>query len=196
MIQKEFLSAHLDQPHSIKNPLPGLSPSLQLGTLDHYTLIVPDAAASTRFHMEVLGFGWVREQLVNAGSVPPGQYDMLNHILHLPGDPSRVMVITEGLTEESIFRRYMKQNGSGVHHIAYRVKDLEFAFNSLQKKGIRLTSDRILTDPVSGLQQFFIAKEYAGYFIELIERTDRIEDGEFVEDNMSGLARTMESYLQ
>jgi len=186
----------LAQPRKSKSTQPDASPALALGTLDHYTLIVPDAAASTRSHLDVLGFGWVREQLVNAGSVPPGQYDMLNHILHLPGDPGRVMLITEGLTEDSIFRRYMKQNGPGVHHIAYRVNDLEAAFRSLQKKGIRLTSDRILTDPVSGLQQFFIAKEYAGYFIELIERTARIEDGAFVEDNMSGLARTMARYLQ
>ena len=37
-----------------------MTPLLPLGRLDHYTLIVPDAAACSRFHMEVLGFGWVR----------------------------------------------------------------------------------------------------------------------------------------
>ena len=35
---------------------------LSLGRFDHYTLIVPDAEASTHFHIDVLGFGWFREQ--------------------------------------------------------------------------------------------------------------------------------------
>ena len=70
------------------NPFP-----LSLGRLDHYTLLVADAEACSRFHMDVLGFGWVREQKVNAGSAPEGEFDMLNHVLHLPGDPSRVVVV-------------------------------------------------------------------------------------------------------
>ena len=79
---------------------------LNLGRFDHYTLIVPNAEECTRFHIEVLGFEWVRKQLVNAGSAPEGKYDMLNHLLHLPGDKSRTLVITEGLTDNSIFRKY------------------------------------------------------------------------------------------
>ena len=86
---------------------------LSLGRFDHYALIVPDAEASTRFHIDVIGFGWVREQKVNAGSAPEGEFDMLNHVLHLPGDPSRVVVITEGLTESSIFRKYLDAHGPG-----------------------------------------------------------------------------------
>ena len=168
---------------------------LQLGRLDHYTLIVPDAAASTRFHLDVLGFGWVREQKVNAGSAPEGEFDMLNHVLHLPGDPSRVVVITEGLTEESIFRKYLDTHGPGIHHIAYTVDDLAGAFAKLEAEGITMTSDRIVHDPLSGLRQVFLGRAETGYFIELIERTDGSEEGTFKEDNMAELANTMKSYL-
>ena len=54
---------------------------IELGEFDHYTLIVDDARAVAEFHVNVLGFRPARVQLVNAGSVPEGEYDMLNHIL-------------------------------------------------------------------------------------------------------------------
>ena len=57
------------------------------------------------------------------------------------------------------------------------------------------TSDNILQDPVSGLKQIFLDREHCGYFIELIERNETSGAGEFVEDNMSALANTMEGYL-
>ena len=168
---------------------------LSLGRFDHYTLIVPDVEASTRFHMDILGFGWVREQKVNAGSAPEGEYDMLNHVLHLPGDPSRVVVITEGLTEESIFSKYLAAHGPGIHHVAYTVDDLPGAFAKLEAEGIPMTSSRIVHDPLSGLRQVFLSREKTGYFIELIERTEAAEEGTFKEDNMAELANTMESYI-
>lgn len=172
-----------------------MTPLLPLGRLDHYTLIVPDAAACSRFHMEVLGFGWVREQKVNAGSVPEGEYDMLNHVLHLPGDPSRTMVVTEGLTEDSIFRKYLDAHGPGIHHVAYAVDDLAEAFRKLEEAEIPLTSKRIAHDPMSGLRQAFISRDKTGYFIELIERTEEAEEGTFKSGNMAELAKSMKSYI-
>jgi hypothetical protein len=163
--------------------------------LDHYTLIVENAKAVARFHTEVLGFKHLRIQKVNAGSVPEGQHDMLNYVLQLPDSNKRVMVVTEGLTEESIFCRYLNTYGSGVHHIAYAVEDLDLIFDQLWENKIKTTSDQILRDPLSGLRQVFISREHSGYFIELIERTETSQAGVFTHDNMSALAKTMTSYL-
>ena len=103
-------------------------PPIELGEFDHYTLIVEDAKAVAEFHINVLGFRPSKIQLVNAGSVPEGEYDMLNHILWLPGSREKVMVVTEGLTEDSIFYRYWWRYGSGVHHVAYTVDNIEERF--------------------------------------------------------------------
>ncbi|MCU0654642.1 MAG: VOC family protein [Polyangiaceae bacterium] len=169
---------------------------LELGPLDHYTLIVEDAAAVARFHTEVLGFEPLRIQLVNAGTAPPGGHDMLNHVLQIPGTSKRVLVVTEGLTETSIFRRYLQKHGPGVHHVAYEVADLDGAVEALRKAGIGTTSERVLNDPLTGLRQIFINREFAGYFIELIERNPKATAGHFTNDNMAALARTMISYLK
>jgi len=168
---------------------------IDLGEFDHYTLIVDDAQAVADFHVNVLGFRPNRIQLVNAGSVPEGEYDMLNHILWLPGSEERVMVVTEGLTEESIFYRYWWRYGSGVHHVAYTVDNIDETLQKLRECGVETTSEDILQDPVSGLKQIFLAKKHCGYFVELIERNDNVNAGEFVEDNMSALANTMQGYL-
>lgn len=173
-----------------------MSLPLKLGPLDHYTLIVEDAAAVAKFHTEVLGFEPLRIQLVNAGSVPPGEHDMLNHVLQIPGTAKRVLVVTEGLTENSIFRRYLRERGPGVHHVAYEVADLDGALAELKRAGIGTTSKNVLQDPLTGLRQIFINREFAGYFIELIERTSQSTAGQFTNDNMAALARTMLTYLQ
>jgi catechol 2,3-dioxygenase-like lactoylglutathione lyase family enzyme len=120
---------------------------------------------------------------------------MLNHVLWLPGSTEKVMVVTEGLTDESIFRRYLEEYGAGVHHVAYAVDDIEAALEQLRARGVHTTSEQILRDPVSGLRQIFIAREHCGYFLELIERGDATSAGNFVEDNMAALANTMHQYL-
>jgi catechol 2,3-dioxygenase-like lactoylglutathione lyase family enzyme len=173
----------------------GISLPLELGSLDHYTLIVEDAAAVAKFHTEALGFEPLRIQLVNAGSVPPGEHDMLNHVLQIPGTSKRVLVVTEGLTEDSIFRRYLRKHGPGVHHVAYEVADLDAALDALRSAGITTTSEKVLNDPLTGLRQIFISREFSGYFIELIERNPCATAGHFTNDNMAALARTMIAYL-
>jgi catechol 2,3-dioxygenase-like lactoylglutathione lyase family enzyme len=172
-------------------PLP-----LQLGALDHYTLIVEDAAATARFHTEVMGFEALNIMLVNAGSVPEGQHDMLNHVLQIPGTSKRVMVVTEGLTEDSIFRRYLRTYGPGVHHVAYEVDDLDAALASLRAAQVKTTSAEVLKDPLTGLRQIFVDRAHSGYFIELIERTETARGGAFTQNNMAALANTMLTYLR
>ena len=169
---------------------------LQLGPLDHYTLIVEDAAAAARFHEDVLGFRPFRIQQVNAGTAPAGSFDMLNHVLQLPGSENRVVVITEGLTEDSIFCRYLREHGPGVHHIAYEVDDIEASLELLRTCGVRTTASEPHHDPLTGLLQIFISREPTGYFIELIERSPKASTGVFTNENMAALANTMTSYLQ
>lgn len=181
----------MPEAHAGTNSLP-----LQVGPLDHYTLIVEDAAATAKFHTDVLGFEELNIMLVNAGSVPEGEHDMLNHVLQIPGTSKRVMVVTEGLTEDSIFRRYLRAYGPGVHHVAYAVDDLDAALASLRAAQIKTTSDHVLKDPITGLRQVFVDREHSGYFIELIERTETTGGGTFTQNNMAALANTMLSYLR
>jgi catechol 2,3-dioxygenase-like lactoylglutathione lyase family enzyme len=167
----------------------------ELTELDHYTLVARNARQSAEFHIKILGFTLLRIQELNTGTLPEGQVDMLNYVLELPGGEGKVCVITEGLTPETVFQRYLEQFGEGVHHVGYRVDDLEATFERLKREGVCFTSEQVLVDPLTALRQVFIAREHAGYFIELIERTAEARAGAFMAKNMAGLARTMEDYL-
>lgn len=150
-------------------------PSLvdEVKQLDHYTLIVPDASSVKAFHERMMGYSHLRTITLNAGSAPEGEEDMLNHVMGLPFDSQRVLVITEGLLPESIFSKLLQRKRRPyVHHIALEVGDVEAAFSGVQAAGWSTTSDKISKDMLSGLRQFFLKEEEAGCFLELIERSD------------------------
>lgn len=176
--------------------------SLQCKHIDHYTLIVPNAKNVSDFHVNLLGFHFLRTQLVNTGTAPQGKFDMLNYVLAWPKDLNKVLVITEGLTATCVFNQYMQKFGQGIHHVAFQVSSMPESFAFLTQKGIRMTSDRIMDDPLTGLKQVFLDNKYTGVFIELIERNFQTFDsnadlsGFFTHDNMAGLANTMVNYLQ
>lgn len=141
--------------------------------LDHYTLIVPDAHAVRSFHETMLGYTHLRTITLNAGAAPEGEEDMLNHVMALPFDTQRVLVITEGLIPESIFSKLLqKKRRPYIHHIALHVGDVEAAFEGVRNAGWKTTSETISKDMLSGLRQFFLREEEAGCFLELIERND------------------------
>lgn len=166
---------------------------------DHYTMIVEDAYAVADFHQKFLGFTFLREIELNAGSAAEGETDMLNVVLGFPGDDRRSIVITQGLKKESVFARLHNQKTRDyVHHIAFEVDNVEAAFQDVRDAGLSTTSDKISKDMLSGLKQFFIREEHAGHFVEMIEReaTTANAQGDFRVNNMASLAQSMESYVK
>ena len=143
---------------------------LRVRKLDHYTLICEDAKKVADFHINVLGFRFVRKIDVNTGTVDANSVDMVNYVLSPPSNPDMVMVVTEGLNEDTVFRKYMHKYGRGVHHVAFQVDNVDRAFAAAKQLGIKTTTDKPTVDPLAGLKQFFIDPCHAGFFIELIER--------------------------
>ena len=171
----DSISKHHDefcQLYTCDSPRKSLQTSKQpkLKCLDHYTLICENAERVAQFHIDYLGFRFLRTVDVNTGTVDQNDIDMKNYVLQPPGNPHMSVVITEGLNDDTIFRKYMKRYGAGIHHVAFEVDDVKGAFQYLRANGVRTTSDTVTTDMLSGLKQFFIDPVHAGFYIELIER--------------------------
>lgn len=73
----------------------------------------------------------------------------------VPGVEVHVAVVqTQGQTvelleptnRESPIARFIRQKGKGVHHIAYRVEDLDQAIQDARDKGIRFLEDTLRTN--------------------------------------------------
>lgn len=171
-------SEFMNQP---KYSCQALLPMVNIKCLDHYTLICDNAKAVADFHIQTLGFKVLRKIDVNTGTVDAGEFDMKNIVLQPPGGQCITLVVTEGLNDDTIFRKYMKKYGPGVHHVAFRVDDIDEAFETVKASGIKTTSDCVTSDMLSGLKQFFIDPCHSGFFIELIERLDDL-DGSTTEE--------------
>ncbi|TDZ34871.1 Glutamate dehydrogenase 1 [Colletotrichum spinosum] len=139
--------------------------------LDHYAAIMPDATKMKSFHEHMMGFTHLRTFTVSAGSGTDGQDDGLMHVMALPFDAKRVLILTEGLTQDAVFTKLMEKHGSAyVHHIALEVEDVDALFAEVRERGWRTTADAPSTDLATGLWQFFLKEEEAGCILELIGR--------------------------
>ena len=176
---------------------------IQVNTLDHHTLICNNAENVKDFHVDVLNFRLLKVQKVNTGTVSSDDFDMLNYILEPPKNSNISLVITEGLNKHTIFHKYLKKFGAGIHHIAFQVDQIDKIFEELKKIGIKTTSDKIVFDNLTGLKQIFIDPVHSGIFIELIERpidniqyvSQKSESSFFVNSNMASLAKSVEPII-
>lgn len=174
------------------------------GTLDHYTICVEDGAAATAFHCDVLGFRFLRTQHLNTGTVPPGEIDMLNFVVGLPGDDTRVCVITEGLNDRTVFRRFVHVcAGAGQLGVLTRVRlSLGPCPTAVALTPVTYESAAALlrdldvlwdTPSIDGLRAHFFPTEAGGWRARLeITRyhTDGDERGGLVLPSLAGQAGT------
>lgn len=58
----------------------------------------------------------------------------------------KVIELLEPTNKDSPMARFMKQKGKGVHHIAYRVDDLDKAILDARSKGVRFLEDTLRTN--------------------------------------------------
>jgi 4-hydroxyphenylpyruvate dioxygenase-like putative hemolysin len=93
------------------------------------------------------------------------------HVMGLPSDASRVMVLTEGLTQESIFYKPMESHhGPYLHHMALQVDNVDLVFDEVRRKGWETTAEEPSFDLATGLRQFFLKEEETGCILEFIGR--------------------------
>ncbi|KAG5743139.1 hypothetical protein H9Q70_014150 [Fusarium xylarioides] len=186
--------------------------------IDHYASIMSDTAPKKVFHEQMLGFTHIRTFTVNAGSAPEGQDDGLMHVMGLPQDQQRVLILTEGLSPASIFSKLLRRKlRSHVHHIALEVKAVDPIFTAIRERGWTTTADKPSVDLATGFRQFFLSESETGTILEFIERRDSAKaevsvdieseiiqqstkgkggysgQGEFRTDNIVSLARSLES---
>lgn len=130
--------------------------------VDHIGVAVRGIDDGRRFWEEILGLPFegeetVAEQKVTTAFFPVGESEV---------------ELLEATDPDSPVGRYLEKRGEGVHHIAFRVEDIDAALLELKAKGIRLI-DEIPRMGAGGARIAFIhPKETQGVLVELCEKTD------------------------
>jgi len=118
---------------------------------------VSDLDAALAFYQDVLGLA----------PHPPEQVDGAT-IVSLPFGDSEVELLAP-LTAEGPIARFLERRGPGIHHICYRVPDLDAALAACRTAGYRLVDEVPRTGAGGRRIAFVHPKATAGILLELTE---------------------------
>ncbi len=102
------------------------------GSIDHTAIAVADLDASIAFYAEVMGMTLTRREELLSQGVEVALFNV--------GD-SHVELLAP-LGPETAVGRFLQKRGPGLHHIAYRVDDIDTELAVLAASGVRLIDER------------------------------------------------------
>jgi methylmalonyl-CoA/ethylmalonyl-CoA epimerase len=123
----------------------------------HVGIAVPDLEAAVAFYRDVLGIE----------PHPPETADGAT-ILSLPFGESEIELLAP-LAPESPIGRFLAKRGPGIHHICYRVPDLNAALEACRAAGYRLVDEVPRTGAGGRRIAFLHPKSTAGILLELTD---------------------------
>jgi len=103
------------------------------GSIDHIGIAVSSIESALRFWRDTLGLTPGAPEDVPTEGV---------RVVFLPMGESRIELL-EALAPESPIARFIDKRGEGIHHICFRVSDIEATVAALEKKGARPIAPRI-----------------------------------------------------
>jgi methylmalonyl-CoA/ethylmalonyl-CoA epimerase len=123
----------------------------------HVGIAVPDLDAALAFYRDVLGLT----------PHPPEQADGAT-IVSLPFGESEVELLAP-LTADGPIARFLERRGPGIHHLCYRVPDLDAALSACRAAGYRLIDETPRAGAGGRRIAFVHPKATAGILLELTE---------------------------
>ena len=128
-----------------------------LPRIAHVGIAVPDLGAALAFYRDVLGLE----------PHPPEAADGAT-IVSLPFGESEVELLAPRDADGPI-ARFLAKRGPGIHHICYRVADLDAALDACRGAGYRLIDETPRTGAGGRRIAFVHPKATAGILLELTE---------------------------
>ena len=129
--------------------------------IDHIGIAVKDLEkacdAFDKLDIKVVGKEDVEEQKVK--------------VAFLPVDDSELELL-ESTSPDSPITKFIEKKGEGIHHIAFKVKNLDKILEKLKKKGVRLIDEKSRYGAGGAKIAFLHPKSTNGILIELCERDD------------------------
>jgi methylmalonyl-CoA/ethylmalonyl-CoA epimerase len=103
-----------------------------LTTIDHVGVAVEDIDAALALYRDALGMPLVHRETVTEQGVDAALLDV--------GDGH--VELLQPLGPETPVGKYLARKGPGLHHVAYRVADIDATLSALAAAGLRLIDER------------------------------------------------------
>ena len=123
----------------------------------HVGIAVPDLESALAFYRDVLGLKPHPSEVVDGATIVALSFGDAEVELLAPVEP------------DSPIGRFLARRGPGIHHICYRVPDLDAALEACRKAGYRLV-DEVPRKGAAGRRIAFVhPKATAGILLELTD---------------------------
>lgn len=123
----------------------------------HVGVAVPDLEAALAFYRDVLGLAPGPTELADGAAIVSLRFGESEIELLAPRDPAGPIA------------RFLERRGAGIHHICYRVPDLDLALEACRRSGYRLVDEQPRTGAGGRRIAFLHPRSTAGILLELTE---------------------------
>jgi methylmalonyl-CoA/ethylmalonyl-CoA epimerase len=128
--------------------------------IDHIGIAVRNFDERKKFWADVLGLAFegsetVEEQNVTTAFFPVGESEV---------------ELLEPTASDGPIARYLEKKGEGIHHLAFRVENIEAALEELKGKGIKLIDEKPRKGAGGAKIAFLHPESTNGILVELCER--------------------------
>ena len=130
-----------------------------LSAIDHVGVAVPSIDDALPYYRDVLGMALVHRETVEDQGVSAALLDV--------GD-SHVELI-EPLSDTGGVARFLAERGAGLHHVAYRVTEIEEALQTCRAAGLRLIDEQPRTGIRGSRVAFLHPKTSGGVLTEIVQ---------------------------
>jgi len=132
-----------------------------LKQIDHIAVVVQDMEAALKVYRDALGLPLARVEDVPAEGVKVA-------FLPMPEGDGEVELV-QPTDEDSGIARFLAKRGQGIHHICFRVDDIQAAMDHVVANGLQVIEDEPRVGSQGQRYVFIHPKSAHGVLIELYE---------------------------
>ncbi len=127
--------------------------------ISHIGIAVRSLEEAINFYQNILGLKLLRKLTITERKIRIAEIEAGNEILEL----------IEPMDVDTPVAKFLEKRGEGLHHIAFRVADIDRAINELKKKGIELVTEEAQIGAHGRKIVFLSPVSCHGVLIELCE---------------------------
>ena len=133
---------------------------MSLKNIDHIGIAVEDLQQSIKIYSDL--FGKIPDDLcvLESEKVKIAFFDV----------GSSSVELLQATSEDSPIAKYIAKKGPGIHHICYRVENLEYSMQDLVSKGYRCIDSTPRSGAHNTMVCFFHPKDFGGVLVELSQK--------------------------
>lgn len=133
---------------------------MKVDRIDHIGIAVNSIDDAVKLYRDILGL-----EVTGIEEVPDQQV----RVAFIPVGDSEVELL-EPTTSDGSVARFIAKKGEGIHHLAFRVDNLEKALERAEKAGLQLIDEKPRPGAGGARIAFLHPKSTGGVLVELCER--------------------------